>query len=779
MSETLINLNQLRGKATLIVQCSYNSEMLSGVAVQYGTNNITTKNNGLAIFTGLSMGVGFIESSKDGFLTDNSGITLSNLTEFADVVLEPVELTFTVTDEQSNVLAGATVTLTKGTETFTQTTDNNGQAVFSGILDGTYSYSISLSLYDTSSGTIVIDRQNVAEPVLMYPAPVDCYAAEAVTVDDPVKVNMGVGDSDTDYNVYAANTGISNELTLDGLARQTGNVGDTVPVRITYNDAEINVVADQNDANIQFNNSNEVNEVNINVVAKDIYVAFIKGADTMYFKNDTRPFVASENTFESKSYTYYTYANGTMTAHNATTSSVSVGANTYDGVTLNLNTTDSFSNGVWTKDDTKNVEIDDNNTTIITSGYLTNQFNTIQRTDNFIFSCAKLNPSQWDTKLLIGGQEKQFIDNQEFYIKSNQLIEIYATKHNSDKLIDTYNKYFYISNDKHYKKVNFIISSNQVDTNFKFTVNGVVFTYTSNTANIDVFEGETVYWEISKNGYETQTGSYIVPSYPTIKIYDAGTKTLVAQNLTFKTFEKQVQAIESVGDLVITDGVASGFSTTSYLQTTVPFAPGNNSWSIKIPFTITSSAVTSRILGTVGTTNWQGIEVNINTSRQVGLYLSSNGTSWNLVSVSDLTPVLALNTLYYAWITFDGVQTYQLRISTDNQTWTTYRTITSTSRIYQSSNNLGIGVNLCSTGFIQGTINVNGIEIYIKSPLASVDIAINSNTYTTDSNGQATISSLLNETYPYTATKTGYTTQTGSVTLNGASQTKEIIMEAE
>lgn len=770
---------EVNTKCALQVQVSFNSEVLSGVAVVVGEDSYTTKNNGLAMFTGLDKGEKTIEASKDGYLTATETKQVDNPVEFTDIEMTPIELTFTVTDEQENALAGATIVLTKGTETSTKTTDNNGQATFNGLLDGTYSYSIGLALYDVSSGTITIDRQNETEPVTMYVAPIGCYAEEAVTLDDEVKVNMGVGNSDTDYNVYASNTSTTNELTLDGLARETGSAGDTVPVRITLNNAEINVVANEDNADIQFNNSNEINEVNINVVAKDIYVAFTKGADTMYFKNNTLPFVASENTFESKSYTYYTYANGTMSAHTATTSSVSVGANTYDGVTLILDTTDTFSNGTWTKDETQNIEIDDGDVTIITSGYLTTPQPIIPRTNYFRFALGKLNPEQWDVKLLIGGQEKQFIHMQEFIVQSNRLIEIYQTKHGSTNLIDTYNQYFYISNDRFFKKVNFQIASSEANSTFKFTINGSIFTYTGDTANIDAYAGQTINWEVSKDTFVTQTGSYSVPSYPTIKTYDAGTKTLVAQNLTFKTFEKQVQTIETVGDLVITDGVASGFSTTSYLQTTVPFAPGNNSWSIKVPFMITSSAETSRILGTVGTTNWQGIEVNINTSRQVGLYLSSNGTSWNLVSVSNLTPVLALNTLYYVWIIFDGIQTYQLRISTDNQTWTTYRTVTSTSKIYQSSNNLGIGVNLCSTGFIQGTINVNGIDIWIKPPLASVDIVANSSTYTTDNNGQVTISSLQNGTYPYTVSKTGYQTQTGSVTLNGASQTKELLMEAE
>lgn len=768
-------------KSALQVTCSYNNDVLKGVAVVVDQTEILTKNNGLATFTGLDKGEKTIEASKDGYHTYNTAKQINNPFEFADIVLNPVELTFTVTDEQSNALAGATVTLIKGEESFTQTTNNNGQAVFSGIVDGTYSYSISLNLYDSSIGTIVIDRNNVSEPVIMFPAPVDCYAEEAVSIDNEVKVNMGIGNSNTDYNVYAANTAVTNELTLDGLARATGNVGDTVPVRITYNDAEINVITDEDDTDIQFNNNNDINEVSINVVAKDLYIAFTQNDKTMYFKNDTRPFVVSENSFASKSYTYYTYSNNVMSAHTATTSSVSVGANTYDGITLNINTTeDIFSNGIWIKDETKNIEIDDGTAAITTSGYLTTPQPTIPRTNYFRFALGKLNSDQWETKLLIGGQEKKFINYQEFIVQANQLIEIYQTKKGSTSLIDSFCQYFYISNDKIFKKVNFLITSNHADTTFKFTVNGVKFEYVGSAANLDLYEGQTVTWEVSKDTFATQTGSYTVPSYPTISSYTVSV-TLITNSVTFRTFEKQNQAIETVGNLTIVDGIASGFTATDYLQTTVPFAPGNNSWSIKVPFTITSLSSYCGVIGSTTKTDYQGIALVIQTDRRVNLFLSRNGTSWNIAAATGLTPALNLNQQYYAWITFDGNNTYQLKISTDNQNWTTYITVTSTAKIYTSSGSLCIGANIFnSTGErLQGTINVNGIEIFIKQSLASVDIINNGDNYTTDSNGLLTISGLSNGDHTYVAQKVGYLTQRGEYKMEGVNLSKEIIMEAQ
>ena len=78
-----------------------------------------------------------------------------------------------------------------------------------------------------------------------------------------------------------------------------------------------------------------------------------------------------------------------------------------------------------------------------------------------------------------------------------------------------------------------------------------------------------------------------------------------------------------------------------------------------------------------------------------------------------------------------------------------------------------------------GTINVNGIDILVKPPLASVDILTNANNYTTDSDGLLTLTGLTNGDYTYTASKTGYITQTGNYIMQGASLTKELLMEAE
>lgn len=518
--------NAIVGKCALQVQVSYNNEVLGNCSVVVDNAIIITKSNGLATFTGLTKGEKVIEATKSGFLVATDTKQVTNAFDFTDIEMTPLTITFTIKDDQNQALVGATVNFNNESKQ----TDSNGQVVFSQVGIGTKPYTVIMLGYTTLEGTVTVEYENETINIVMTSALIVGKSEGTYAAGDTVWINAGMGLNNYDWTGYALDSTTTNSLTITGEVASVETDSLKLTSTPSPDGADITINVDQDEAEIEFNNDDEIDQVNINVIALDKYLAFTKGDDTMYFKNNILPFIASENTFESKSYTYYTYESNVMVSHSATTSSVtSGGANRYDGITLNIDTSDIFSNGIWTRDNNEDLEIDNGDATITTSSYLTDVNPIIPRTDNFVFSCAKLNPAQWDTKLIIGGQVKQFIDNQEFYVKANQLIEIYSTKHNSDKMIDTYNKYFYISNDKHYKKVNFIISSSETNTTFKFIINGVEFVYTGNTANIDCYEGETINWELSKPGFITQTGSYTVPSYPTIKTYDAGTKTLVEE----------------------------------------------------------------------------------------------------------------------------------------------------------------------------------------------------------------------------------------------------------
>lgn len=429
-----------------------------------------------------------------------------------------------VRDIDGNGVSGATVNINNKT----YLTDINGLVSIANLIYGSYQFSVTGENLRPYSSVVQVESSINNDYITV--TEVNAYAFktfdDSISEGDDVIINNGMATSNLKMSAYLTtdNTMI-NDLSLTGVVSQVN--GDVITLeQQPSNNAQINVISDQDDCNIEFNNDNEIKSVEINVIAKDLYLAFTQSDKTIYFKNNTLPFIPSDNTFESKSYTYYTYENNLMVSHSATTSSVTVGTNTYDGTILKLNTSDSFSDGNWNRDNSKDIEIDDENTNIETSTYLTTPNPIIPTDSYFKFAPAKLNKQQWDTTLLIGGQEKSFINYQEFTVKSNQLIEIYYKKHNSNNMVDATGKQFYISQDKIYRKLNYIITSNVSGSTIKFTVNGIKFEYLGSTANIDLYEGDTVNWEVSAEGYTTQSGSYTVASYPTISSY-TNTVTLV------------------------------------------------------------------------------------------------------------------------------------------------------------------------------------------------------------------------------------------------------------
>lgn len=636
----------------------------------------------------------FCETGEDTvtvWSNSNSMITIPNIVAFGFANV----LTFIIKNSSNDPINGATVAV----GSYTANTDANGVARLTNVANGLYTYTISAELYEIKTGTINVYNNSLTVSETLLLIPLDAYAAESIVLGNAVKLNAGVGDSDQDYNVYASNTVITNDLTLDAVAASTTSAGSVAQVELANpNNMDIMVQAlDENnapiDADIEFNNSNEIDEVNFIIEAKDIYVAFTKGDDMMYFKNDTIPFIPmSDKTFESKSYTYYTYENGAMVSHNATTSSVtSDRANTYDGTTLNLDTSDTFSNGIWTRDVNEDLEIDNGDATITTSSYLTDINPIIPRTDNFIFRVEKLNPSVWDTKLIIGGQEKSFINLQEFVVKSNQLIEIYATKHDSTDMKDTYNKYFYISNDKIYKKVTYTINVN-VSANIKFTINGINFVYSGSTASIDCYEGETIKYEVSASGWNTVSGSYIIPSYPT-------NKTPSQSVLLTKLKNAQI-----VGTLTENNGVFSGFAQNNYLKL--------NTVTPTTDFDFIIKCNTGSSYGDLLRTQPDGAGILLRCSNSsIICYLSSTGNGWNVLSNFDTGITMTANADMYIKISWHN-GTYTFYQSSDGINWTERNSSSSgLNAPYWNDNTQTIGACDTYTEYWSGTVDMK--ETYI------------------------------------------------------------------
>jgi hypothetical protein len=127
-------------------------------------------------------------------IDDNKSVTA----EFA-----PVEynFTFTVCDEASNPLNGATVIVGEQT----QTTDATGKTTFS-LIAGTYSYSVSCGDYDTETGNINVSSENTSKDiVLLYYASTAAELSTALADSTVAIINLDSSEYDLSDSVYIIN----------------------------------------------------------------------------------------------------------------------------------------------------------------------------------------------------------------------------------------------------------------------------------------------------------------------------------------------------------------------------------------------------------------------------------------------------------------------------------------------------------------------------------------------------------------------------------------------
>jgi hypothetical protein len=158
-----------------------------------------------------------------------------------------------------------------------------------------------------------------------------------------------------------------------------------------------------------------------------------------------------------------------------------------------------------------------------------------------------------------------------------------------------------------------------------------------------------------------------------------------------------------VGSPTIVDGVVSGFNNSNYLKIDNAIILSQaDDWEIKIKIGTNTG---SYILGS----NLQNIiTCSIGTS---SLYLSSNGSSWDIASGVGLSSRIPENS--YLRLRFTGTH-YILDYSTDNVTWTTCADVTSSSKLSSSLSYLRIGNwgGGGDTTLFTGTIDLK--ETYIK-----------------------------------------------------------------
>lgn len=168
---------------------------------------------------------------------------------------------------------------------------------------------------------------------------------------------------------------------------------------------------------------------------------------------------------------------------------------------------------------------------------------------------------------------------------------------------------------------------------------------------------------------------------------------------------------------VDSEGNASGFANRNGMLLPKRFNPADKSWEMQWCFTTPTPATRQDIVGSSNNTDYWYVLPIINNSKMV-LYLSSNGTSWNLANATAGATTIVANTKYWYRLSFDGTQ-YVGKLSTTGEFTgeeTTEHTLTSSTPIFAHYYPMWIGNNLWTTSTTYpflGTIHLQDCWIKI------------------------------------------------------------------
>lgn len=165
------------------------------------------------------------------------------------------------------------------------------------------------------------------------------------------------------------------------------------------------------------------------------------------------------------------------------------------------------------------------------------------------------------------------------------------------------------------------------------------------------------------------------------------------------------------GDATVSNrGLLSGFRTTvSYAQASGLHTPTTSMElvvKVRMPSTINGNSITET------PAEYKGVIIRCMSTTNIKVWLSSNGTSWNVISSKDHTCDIPVESTRWIKLTWDGT-TYTLWISNDGTNYTSIGTQASTAPIYWNDGTMRLGgTNWESAAFISGTIDLS--ESYVK-----------------------------------------------------------------
>lgn len=239
------------------------SNAIKGATVEFNEETLLTDTNGKVTFNNVANGTELPYTVSKSTYVDVIGtvdINDANLI-LSDIELVKNEVVFNVYNDSDQPIENATVTLGALTP---ETTDELGSVTFTGVEDGTISYTVEATGYTTQNAQITVAGNNVTQTLTMFPESATTYTITFVVKDgedlvDGASVSLidhgtstTIVTATTESNgkvifdtIYAGNYDYS--ITATGFAEKTGSISVvdtnlTETVSIDYIPVETSVV---------------------------------------------------------------------------------------------------------------------------------------------------------------------------------------------------------------------------------------------------------------------------------------------------------------------------------------------------------------------------------------------------------------------------------------------------------------------------------------------------------------------------------------------------------
>lgn len=233
--------------------------------------------------------------------------------------------------------------------------------------------------------------------------------------------------------------------------------------------------------------------------------------------------------------------------------------------------------------------------------------------------------------------------------------------------------------------------------------------------NMKVYDGLNYAVDLSKNSVIPGEINFDGTVLPYVK-----NNTLTKTNYCFGNsgtnydlpiYEKIYNNITKVGNVTIINGIASNFSSNSYVTPgSINF--GTGTWEMVYKVYFKSGTDYQRICGTANNDTVSQIVIAVKSDNKLITWISSNGTGWDIASGIESSDTLVNDTNYYIKTIFTGTN-YIISTSTDNINYNEKINVSSSVAISNPNSNFWIGNAEANTYPWQGSFDLNESKITI------------------------------------------------------------------